>query len=425
LKILFISDNFPPEVNAPATRTYEHCREWVKQGVKVTVLTCFPNYPQGKVYDGYKNKLYQVDYIDGIKVVRLWSYMTANEGFIKRITDYTSFAFMAFWAGLFKKCDVIVATSPQFFTAVAGGALGFFKRKPWVFEVRDLWPESIRAVNAMKQSRVLDWLEKLELFLYKKAAKVVVVTESFKENISKRGIDPNKIEVVKNGVILDNYQPKEKNKALLQKLSLEGKFVVAYMGTHGMAHQLDFLIKAAKNIPDKSIQLVFVGDGAEKSNLLKLIETEKPENVLMLPPVTKTEIADYISITDVALVNLKKSDTFKTVIPSKIFENAAMQKPILLGVEGESKEIIEKYQAGICFEPENEKDFIAKLTKLKEDNAFYMACQNGCKALANDFDRINLGTRLLEILSKEKPAISKNYFNKTLSLNTRKGRTNM
>ncbi len=398
LKILFITDNFPPEVNAPATRTYEHCREWVKQGVEVTVLTCFPNYPQGKVYTGYQNKLYQVEYIDGIKVIRLWSYMTANEGFIKRILDYISFAFMAFWAGLFKKTDVIVATSPQFFTAVTGGLLSFFKRKPWIFEVRDLWPESIRAVNAMKSSKVLDWLEKLELFLYKKASKVVVVTEAFKENIAKRGIDPYKIEVVKNGVMLDIYVPQAKNVELINKLGLQNKFVVAYMGTHGMAHKLDFLIKAAKNIRNPNIVLLLLGDGAEKENLLKLYNDIRPANVLMLPSVSKAEIVSYISITDVALVNLKKSDTFKTVIPSKIFENAAMQKPILLGVEGESKSIIEKYNAGLCFEPENEADFLTKLDRLSSDNHFFQSCKEGCTILANDFDRIKLAHNLINIL---------------------------
>lgn len=400
MKILFLTDNFPPEVNAPATRTFEHCREWVKQGAEVTVLTCFPNYPTGKVYAGYKNQLYKVEYIEGIKVVRLWSYMTANQGFLKRVLDYISFAFMAFWAALFKDADIIVATSPQFFTVLAGGLLGFFKRTPWIFEVRDLWPESIRAVEAMNTQRALDWLEKLELLLYKKATCVVVVTEAFKTNLIRRGIPATKIEVIKNGVMLDVYKPQPKKKELLEKLGLTGKFVVAYMGTHGMAHKLDFLIESANCIKDPSIQLIFIGDGAEKVNLLKIIECHKPQNVTMLDSVTKAEMVDYISITDVALVNLKKSDTFKTVIPSKIFENAAMQKPILLGVEGESQDIIQRYKAGICFEPENKADFIAKLMMLKDDRAFYASCQNGCNDLSNDFDRIQLAQVFLSLMKK-------------------------
>lgn len=398
MKILFLTDNFPPEVNAPATRTFEHCREWVRQGAEVTVLTCFPNYPTGKTFDGYKNQLYKIEYIEGIKVIRLWSYMTANEGVLKRVLDYISFAFMAFWAGLFKKADVIIATSPQFFTAVAGGALGFFKRIPWVFEVRDLWPESIGAVEAVQAPRFLALLERLELLLYRKSTAVVVVTESFKHNLVSRGINPDKIEVIKNGVMLDKYVPQPKNATLLDKLGLTDKFVVAYMGTHGMAHKLDFLIDAAEQIKDPSVQLVFIGDGAEKANLMQIIDEKQPKNITMLDSVPKSDMVDYISITDVALVNLKKSDTFKNVIPSKIFENAAMQKPILLGVQGESQDIVEHYKAGICFEPENETDFIAKLSKLKTDIAFYKTCQNGCNDLAQDFDRVRLAQKFLDVM---------------------------
>ena len=172
------------------------------------------------------------------------------------------------------------------------------------------------------------------------------------------------------------------------------------MGTHGMAHKLDFLIESANHIVDPSVHLVFIGDGAEKAYLKKLIETQKPLNVTMLNSVTKAEMVDYISITDVALINLKKSDTFKTVIPSKIFENAAMQRPILLGVEGESRAIIEHYKAGLCFEPENEADFIKKLLTLKTDNIIYTACQTGCSHLAGDFDRIRLAQTFLNLMKK-------------------------
>ena len=149
MKILFLTDNFPPEVNAPATRTYEHCREWIRQGAEVTVITCTPNFPQGKVYKGYTNKPYQQEMMDGIHVIRVWSYITANEGFIKRTLDYISFSVTSFLAGLFQQADIIIATSPQFFTALSGRTLSFWKRKPWIMEVRDLWPESIKTVGAM------------------------------------------------------------------------------------------------------------------------------------------------------------------------------------------------------------------------------------------------------------------------------------
>jgi len=397
--ILFISDNFPPEVNAPATRTYEHCKEWVNTGYKVTIITCAPNFPKGKVFNGYKNKLYQKEVIDGIEVVRVWSYITSNAGFLKRVIDYISFAKMAFFASFFiRKVDVIIATSPQFFSALSGYFISLFKRKPWIMEVRDIWPESIRAVNAMKSSKTLDYLEKLELFLYKKATKVIVVTDSFKKNISGRGINPDKIAVVKNGVYLNKFKPIPKDKDLLKKLGLEGKFIVGYIGTHGMAHKLDFILNSIKEV-DSNIHFLFLGDGAEKKKLLKLNEELGLKNTSFLDFVAKTEIQNYIGITDIALVPLKKSDTFKTVIPSKIFENAAMQKPILLGVEGESKEIVSSYNAGLCFEPENKEDFIAKLNKLYTDKSFYESCQKGCTKLAEDFDRKKKALEMLEIIA--------------------------
>ncbi len=398
MRILFLTDNFPPEVNAPASRTYEHCVEWVKSGAEVTVITCAPNFPIGKVFDGYRNRWYQEENMDGIRVIRVWSFISANSGFVKRILDYISFALTGFIASWFVKTDIIIATSPQFFTAVSGYAAALFKRRPWIMEVRDLWPESIRAVNAMEDSRVLDWLEKLELFLYRKASKVVVVTDSFKKNIAGRGIAPEKIEVVKNGVHLDKFQPRPRDKALLAQFpQLRDQCVVGYLGTHGMAHKLDFILECAADAP-QDVHFLFIGDGAEKPGLLEMKERMGLSNVTFLPPVPKHEIARYISLTDVALVPLKKSDTFKTVIPSKIFENASMEKPILLGVEGESKAIIEKYQAGLCFEPENKADFQKQLRAIATDTQLYQQLQKGCQALSLNFNRKTLAQKLYQII---------------------------
>lgn len=397
MHILFLTDNFPPEVNAPAHRTYEHCREWVEAGAEVTVITCAPNFPQGNVYAGYKNKLYQEEQIDGIRVIRVWSYISANKGFIRRSLDYISFCIAGFLASLFVKTDIIIATSPQFFTAVAGHWAAFWKRKPWIMEVRDLWPESIKAVDAVGESRVIQWLEKLELFLYRSASQVVVVTDTFKENLVRRGIPPNKIKVVKNGVHIQQYLPREKDAQLLASLELEDKFVVGYIGTHGMAHKLDFILDCAKEV-NSNIHFLFIGDGAEKAKLQELQQKWNLPNVSLHPPVPKTNIQEYISLTDVALVPLKKSDTFKTVIPSKIFENAAMQKPILLGVEGESKAIIEFYQAGLCFEPENKADFLGRLNQLAGDKTLYASLQKGCHTLAQDFDRKALALKMLGVI---------------------------
>ncbi len=399
MKILFISDNFPPEVNAPATRTFDHCKEWVRMGAEVTVITCTPNFPQGKVYNGYKNSLYSVEKIDGIKVIRVWSYIVANKGFVKRTLDFISFSVSSFIAGLFVKTDIIIATSPQFFAALSGRTLAFFKRKPWIMEVRDLWPESIKTVGAMKNGFFIRYFEWEEKMCYRSAKKIVVVTDSFKKKLIEKGIPPKKVSVIKNGVNKELFFQMEKDKKLLEELRLKDKTIVGYIGTHGMAHKLDFILRCAANLKDKKYHFILLGNGAERENLIKLKNELNCENVTMLESVSKNEVKRYISILDICLINLKKSELFTTVIPSKIFENAAMAIPILMGVEGEAKEIVEKYNAGLCYEPENEIDFVKKLNDL-QNKEIYNSCKVGCLKLAKDFDRKNLAKNMYDIISE-------------------------
>jgi glycosyltransferase involved in cell wall biosynthesis len=399
LNILFITDNFPPEVNAPATRTYEHAKRWVQQGATVRVITCAPNFPQGKLYLGYKNKLYQTENMDGIIVIRVWSYMTSNKGFFLRILDYISFAFSAFLAGLFKPCEVIVATSPQFFTTIAAYSLSLIKRKPWFFEVRDLWPESIRSVGAMdKNSKILDIFESIELFLYRKAKRVIVVTEAFKNNLIQRKIPCEKIDVIPNGCNSKLFFPCETDQLLKRDLGMGGKIVLGYIGTHGMAHGLDFIIHSFKKLDLQRYALLLVGDGAEKKSLISLVAKEKINGVHFLPPIPKSEVPSYISICDICLVPLIKTPTFRTVIPSKIFEVAAMGKPILLGVDGQARQIVEKYGCGIFFEPENEQSFHDGIDQI-QDEQIQTSIRLGCKALVRDYNRDSLADRMLNILS--------------------------
>ncbi len=404
MKILFITDNFPPEVNAPATRTYEHCMAWKKhEDVDITILTCFPNFPHGKVYEGYSNRLYQTEMIEGIKVIRLWSYMTSNKGFTKRVLDYLSFAFMAFFSGLFVKHDVIIATSPQFFTTWAAWAISKVRRTPWIFELRDIWPASIKTVGAMEQGVVMNLLTKIELGLYRDAVKVIAVTDAFKSELIERGIDAQKIDVVTNGSNLELFTPRPKERALLQELHLEGKFVIGYIGTHGLAHKLDFIVNAISEIKDEEIHFLFIGDGAQKEMIVALAETLALRNITFLDPISKEQVPRYLSIIDVSLAPLKKSETFKGVIPSKIFEASAMRKPTLLGVEGQAQEILETYDAGVCFEPENAADFIAKVTILKNNTVRYQRYVKGCDNLARHFDRKLLATKMLQSIIRTVP----------------------
>ena len=399
MKILFLTDNFPPEVNAPATRTYEHCLEWVSKGVEVTIITCNPNFPHGKLYEGHKNRFYKEEYMDGIRVIRIWTYITANKGFFKRIIDYVSYAFMAFLIGLFQKFDIIIATSPQFFTTWAGWSLSKVKRRPWIFELRDIWPESLKTVGAMENDKVLKFLEKIELGLYRDSNQVVAVTDAFKTNLIKRGIDKNKISVITNGSNNELFYRCPKNKELLEKLKLSNKFVVGYIGTHGMAHSLDFIIKSIKKVKDKQIHFLFIGDGAIKQDIVTLANDLELKNITFLNPISKDEVPLYLSICDISLAPLKNNDNFKTVIPSKIFEAAAMGKPTLLGVQGQAQEILEEYNAGVCFLPENEADFILKLLELKDESVYKM-CQDGCAELSKMYDRKKLAQDMLETIKR-------------------------
>jgi len=400
MKLLFLTDNFPPESNAPASRTYEHCKEWIKEGIEVTVITCAPNFPFGKTYEGYKNKLYQTEEMDGIRVVRVWSYMTENKGVVKRILDYMSYAAGAFIAGLFVKTDLIVATSPQLFTTLGGCALAKAKRKPWIFELRDLWPEGIKDHGAIKKHYLLDFLTKMELCLYRQATHVVTVTEGLKENLSGRGINPEKIDVVTNGANMELFSPIPKDETLLKSLGLEGKFVVGYIGTHGMAHGLEFIVRSIKDLDNEKIHFLFVGTGAKKEAVVALAKKLDLKNVTFLDPVPKSEVKRYISIIDVALVPLTKTKIHASLIPSKIFESAAMRKPMLLGVEGEARRIVERHHAGIAFEPENKEEFLAALEQISEDGEVYEKLQKGCDALAEAFDRKHLAVKMLKVLQK-------------------------
>ena len=399
MHVLFLTDNFPPEVNAPASRTFEHCREWVKAGHKVTVITCAPNFPKGKVFDGYRNRLWQRETMEGIEVVRVWSYITANEGFVRRILDYQSYMVAAIVASLFiRKVDVIVGTSPQFFTACAAYVASRLKFRPYVFELRDLWPETIKAVGAMKNARAIAWLEKLELFLYRKAAKVISVTKSFKRNLISRGIDGSKIEIVTNGVDISQFTPRPKDAALTKELGLEGKFVAGYIGTHGLCHGLETLVTAAERLRGTGIVFLFLGDGARKQFLRDMAAEKQLDNVVFIDSVKKAEVPRYWSILDVSVIHLQKAELFTTVIPSKLFESMGMGLPVLHGVEGESADIVRDEHAGIPFEPENVDELVAALRRLKENPAELDQFRASCLKGAQNYDRTNLALKMMRIL---------------------------
>lgn len=404
MHVLFITDNFFPEVNAPASRTFEHCREWVKEsGCEVTVITCVPNFPRGKVFEGYANKLFQVETLDGIRVIRVWSYIAANDRILRRILDYLSFMSMAILASMFvRRVDVIVATSPQFFTACAGYVVSRIKRRPWIFELRDIWPESITAVGAMKESLAIRVLERLELFLYLKANRIISVTHAFRRSLGQRGVDTSKIDIVTNGVDCSRFSPAPKDDFLLSELGLLDCFVAGYIGTHGMAHGLNTILEAAvalqQSQPESKIKFLFLGDGAEKAALKSMATELQLTNVVFVDSVSKDDVPRYWSLLDVSIIHLRKQALFESVIPSKIFECMGMGIPIAHGVLGESADIVKASGAGITFEPENSNELLNLVTKLESDLELRLELSRSGTRSSTNFDRSVLAIRMYEVL---------------------------
>lgn len=403
MHILFLSHYFPPEVNAPASRLSEHARHWVEAGHTVTVVTCAPNHPEGQVFPGFRNRLFAREQVHGIDVIRLWSWIAANEGFLPRIANYVSYMLMVIlFSWRLPKADVVVSTSPQFFCGLAGWFLRRRKR-PWILEIRDLWPESIVAVGAMKRSAIIRLLERIEAWAYRKADAVIVVTDSFVSHIqARRG--RGGIHVIKNGVDLTQFSKTDATAgdAFRAEHGLTDTFVAAYVGTHGMAHGLDIVLDAATRLRDRSdIAFLLVGSGAEKERLMAARDAAGLRNVVMLGQMPKSAMPTIWSVTDAALVLLKRMDTFKSVLPSKMFEAMAMACPIILGVEGEAKALLDESGGGIAITPEDGAQLADAVRKLADDAALANALGNTGEAFVRaQFDRAVLARRYLDVMQE-------------------------
>lgn len=355
MNLLFITDNFYPEGNAIASRVYERACYWVKWGHDVTVITSAPNFPEGKLQAGYKNKWFQKEIIQGIHVIRVKTLIKSNTGFFLRILDFLSFMPTAFLAGLFyKKPDVVLATSPQFFGAITACVLAKLKRVSFTLEIGDLWPASIVSVGAMRESAVIRFLEKLELLLYRHSNTIIVVSPAFKKNLIARKVPTEKIFTVMNGVDLSKYSPIPYQNTFAEKYGIKNKFTVGYIGTHGMAHGLSHVLEAAKLLHSKDIQFVFVGSGAEKQSLIEKANQLNLTNVIFIPAQPKDSIKEAWSICNLALVHFKNSETFSAAIPSKIFEAMGMGLPILLAApKGAASNLITAEKVGLSIPAEN------------------------------------------------------------------------
>lgn len=403
MKILFFSHYFPPEGNAPASRTHENCKRWVREGHEVKVITGVPNCPEGVVYEGYRNRLCQQEFIDGIDVRRVWTYIAANKGVMLRIINYVSYMVSTSFFSLFTgKPDVIIATSPQFFCGWAGVLSRCMFRRPLILEIRDIWPESIVTVGAMKNSLIIRFLERLEKIMYASACHIVTVGAGYRKCLVKRGVNPGKISVVMNGVNRELFHPRTADAGLKKKLGIENKFICMYSGTIGMACGLDVVLDAAEVIQKKGIDdIVFllVGDGASRKELELKAKEKMVSNVIFTGRQSKSMMPEFLAISDVCLVHLRKTELFKTVMPSKIFEMAGMAKPIINGVSGEAADFIERAQCGINIEPGNSEQLIAALIRLQKDAFLRTSCgKAGFEFVIANFDRDKLAVDYLKII---------------------------
>lgn len=406
MRILYVSQYYPPEMGAPSARVSELAREWVARGHQVTVLTAFPHHPHGFKRPEDRRVLTRREKDGAVDVVRTYVFAAKNAGFLMRIASYVSFMMSAIIIGGFRvgRPDVVIATSPQLFTGVAGRVLALLKRRSFVFEVRDLWPESIVTVGAMREGLAIRMLKRLAAWLYRSADRIVTVGEGYRRGIlAGYRVDPAKISVVTNGVELNHYSfSPEDRERIRRERNWQDETVVLYLGTHGMAHGLDFVLNAAGRAAVASkLRFVFVGDGAEKANLQKQAADMKLENVTFLPPVDKRGVVDLYAASDICLVPLRRVDLFKDVLPSKIFEIMAMRRPIVISVDGEARKEVERANAGIYVEPENVEQLCAAVEALRSDPAMSVKLgNNGRKHVERYFSRGVLAQRYLTLLEE-------------------------
>ena len=386
-------------------RTFGHCRRWAAAGHEVTVVTCAPHHPRGVLYPGYRNRLRQVEDMDGVRVVRCHTWLAANEGTWKRSVSYLWYLASAVLCGLFeRRPDIVLATSPQFFCGWAGVLLSRLRFRPLLLEIRDLWPESIEIVGALRSRLVLGTLERFERLMYRAARHIVTVGDGYRQELLARGVSTERMSVVMNGVDSELFFPRETDRALARRLGVEDRFVVSYCGGIGLAHGLEVVLRSAALLRDRGhheIVFVLVGDGARLEALRVAAERQGLDNVIFTGALDRSRVPAILSMSDACLVHLKRSSTFTTVMPSKIFEAAAMARPIILGVEGFARRFVTEAGCGLCIEPENGNELTDAVLRLAGDSVLRARLgAAGHTYVTEEFDRGRLAERYLALIKR-------------------------
>lgn len=406
MRILVFSHYYPPEGNAPAARMSAMCSRWASMGHSVEVITCAPNVPSGIVYAGYANRLVQSETLEGVRVTRVWTHLAANKGSAGRILNFLSYMFAAvFFAWFRKRPDLVVATSPQFFCGWAGLVFARLRirRIPFVLEIRDLWPDSIVAVGAMKNRRLLGFLYRMERWLYAGADHIVTVGEGYWEDLVNKGVPRHKLSIIPNGVDRAIFWPRSAT-GFFEQFGIKNRFTCAYVGTIGMAAGLEIVVRAAERLRDlgrRDIAFVLVGDGAEREMLEKMARERGLDNLVFTGRLPRETMPEVLAATDACLVHLRKAELFERVTPSKIFEMAAMEKPIILGVRGHAARLLRAAHAGVCIEPENADELADAVCSLAADPA---RCReygrSGRNYVVQNYDRGVLAEKYARILNR-------------------------
>jgi len=370
MKIVYLSHYYPPEMGAPAARVSAFARRWARAGHDVTVLTTFPNHPTGVIPPEYRGRLYQEEDDHGVRVVRTYLYAAPNKGIVKRSLCYASFMVSSVVQGYrpLGRPDVLVATSPQFLALLSGWTLSRLEGVPLVAEIRDLWPDSIVAVGALPAGSLpIRALSRLERFMYGQADLLVSVTRSFVPFLTARGA--RRVVVIPNGADTTHFVPGEDRESLRRRFGLTGRFVACFAGTLGMAHGLDTVLDAAGLLSARRPDVLFwlVGEGARRAELEAEARRRGLSNVRFEGQLPRREMPGVLAAADAALVLLRPSPLFDTVLPSKMFEAMAAGCPVILGVRGEARQLLEESGAGWAVEPGSAQELAATVASVAGD----------------------------------------------------------
>ena len=354
MRILVLTQWFFPE---PNFKMFSFAKELIKHGHEVQVLTGFPNYPDGKIYDGYKIRILYREVIEGIHILRVPLYPSHDTSVVRRIANYASFAFSAMCMGAFlvKPADVMYVYHQPVTVGLPAIVLRLTRRIPIIYDIQDLWPDTLGATGMVNNKKILWLVDKWCRFTYNHANRITVLSPGFKKILISRGVSQEKIEVVYNWCDDSQIQSANKNTALARELGMESRFNIVFAGTMGRAQALDAVLDAAKIVGDRfpSIQFVFVGGGVDVDRLIQKARTMGIRNVLFLAKRPLSEIGKILNLADVLLVHLKDDPLFSITIPSKTQAYLSVGRPILMAVRGDAADLIERAGAGLSCIPEN------------------------------------------------------------------------